>query len=54
MHCCCLFFFFVCFFKKIARQIANNGCAVVCTIHQPSAEVFETFDYLLLLQVGIL
>ncbi|OQR84687.1 ATP-binding Cassette (ABC) Superfamily [Achlya hypogyna] len=34
------------------RQIASTGRTVVCTIHQPSADVFEMFDALLLLQRG--
>jgi len=33
-------------------QVARAGRAVVCTIHQPSAEVFQHFDRLLLLQSG--
>ena len=33
------------------RDVANAGHAIVSTIHQPSAEVFEKFDSLLLLQV---
>ncbi|RHY18619.1 hypothetical protein DYB32_010355, partial [Aphanomyces invadans] len=34
------------------RKIASTGRTVACTIHQPSAEVFDMFDYLLLLQRG--
>ncbi|ETV87104.1 hypothetical protein H257_02102 [Aphanomyces astaci] len=34
------------------RKIASTGRTVVCTIHQPSAEVFDMFDSLLLLQRG--
>ncbi|RHY28876.1 hypothetical protein DYB32_005631 [Aphanomyces invadans] len=34
------------------RKIASTGRTVVCTIHQPSAEVFDMFDYLLLLERG--
>ena len=34
------------------RKIASTGRTVVCTIHQPSAEVFEMFDNLLLLKRG--
>lgn len=36
-------------------QTVKGACsekAVLCTIHQPSAEVFEVFDWLLLLQRG--
>ncbi|KAF9224734.1 pleiotropic drug resistance ABC transporter [Gyrodon lividus] len=34
------------------RQLANNGQAILCTIHQPSAELFQAFDRLLLLRKG--
>ncbi|OQR85265.1 ATP-binding Cassette (ABC) Superfamily [Achlya hypogyna] len=34
------------------RKIASTGRTVVCTIHQPSTEVFEMFDNLLLLKRG--
>ncbi|CAK4186138.1 unnamed protein product [Aphanomyces euteiches] len=34
------------------RKIASTGRTVECTIHQPSAEVFEMFDSLLLLKRG--
>ncbi|EQC42182.1 hypothetical protein SDRG_01021 [Saprolegnia diclina VS20] len=34
------------------RHVASTGRTVVCTIHQPSAEVFSMFDALLLLQHG--
>lgn len=37
---------------KALRTIADSGTAVICTIHQPSAEVFESFDRLLFLQRG--
>ncbi|KAJ8576859.1 hypothetical protein ON010_g2349 [Phytophthora cinnamomi] len=34
------------------RKVANTGRTVVCTIHQPSSEVFQVFDSLLLLKRG--
>ncbi|VEU23039.1 DEKNAAC104080 [Brettanomyces naardenensis] len=37
---------------KILRQLAGAGQAILCTIHQPSATLFEQFDRLLLLQRG--
>jgi energy-coupling factor transporter ATP-binding protein EcfA2 len=37
---------------RVIRKIARRGRAVVCTIHQPSAELFAMFDRLLLLKSG--
>ena len=34
------------------RGVADAGRAVVCTIHQPSAEIFGMFDHILLLDQG--
>ncbi|KAF8230823.1 putative ABC transporter [Tricholoma matsutake] len=36
----------------LLRKLANNGQAILCTIHQPSALLFQSFDSLLLLQRG--
>ncbi|KAK8159610.1 ATP binding cassette transporter [Phyllosticta citrichinensis] len=36
----------------LIEKLANNGLAVLCTIHQPSAMLFERFDRLLLLHEG--
>ncbi|GJJ10736.1 hypothetical protein Clacol_004963 [Clathrus columnatus] len=37
---------------KLLRSLADKGQAILCTIHQPSAELFEMFDRLLLLRTG--
>jgi energy-coupling factor transporter ATP-binding protein EcfA2 len=34
------------------RKVADTGRTIICTIHQPSAEVFQVFDSLLLLKRG--
>ncbi|POM70721.1 Pleiotropic drug resistance protein ABC Superfamily [Phytophthora palmivora] len=34
------------------RKIADSGRTIICTIHQPSTEVFNLFDSLLLLRRG--
>jgi ATP-binding cassette subfamily G (WHITE) protein 2 (SNQ2) len=34
------------------RDLANHGQAILCTIHQPSGELFQEFDRLLLLKKG--
>ncbi|OWZ08834.1 ABC transporter [Phytophthora megakarya] len=34
------------------RKVANSGRTIICTIHQPSYEVFSEFDNLLLLKRG--
>ena len=34
------------------RTLAEIGQAILCTIHQPSAELFQSFDRILLLQKG--
>ncbi|GME95202.1 unnamed protein product [[Candida] boidinii] len=37
---------------QVLRNLAEAGQAILCTIHQPSATLFECFDSLLLLKVG--
>lgn len=34
------------------KNVSKNGRTVVVTIHQPSIDIFETFDALVLLQRG--
>ncbi|KAL5527915.1 hypothetical protein ACEPAG_6716 [Sanghuangporus baumii] len=34
------------------RSLADRGQAILCTIHQPSSELFQVFDRLLLLRKG--
>ena len=36
----------------LLRKLADNGQAILCTIHQPSAILFQTFDRLLFLAKG--
>jgi DNA-binding transcriptional regulator PaaX len=37
---------------KSVKRIANTGRSVICTIHQPSSQLFFMFDRLLLLRSG--
>jgi ATP-binding cassette subfamily G (WHITE) protein 2 (PDR) len=37
---------------NLLRKLANNGQAILCTIHQPSAILFQSFDRLLFLASG--
>jgi ABC-type multidrug transport system ATPase subunit len=34
------------------KLLASKGKTIVCTIHQPSSEIFEGFDRLLLMAEG--
>eukprot|EP01119_Soliformovum_irregulare_P007996 TRINITY_DN2071_c0_g1_i1.p1 TRINITY_DN2071_c0_g1~~TRINITY_DN2071_c0_g1_i1.p1 ORF type:complete len:577 (+),score=145.33 TRINITY_DN2071_c0_g1_i1:83-1813(+) len=37
---------------QVVRKIADSGRAVICTIHQPGADIFALFDRLLLMANG--
>jgi len=37
---------------ETVREISNSGVPVICTIHQPSADLFSLFDRLLLMAKG--
>ncbi|AQK39261.1 ABC transporter G family member 41 isoform X2 [Zea mays] len=37
---------------RAVKNVANTGRTVVCTIHQPSIEIFEAFDELMLMKRG--
>ena len=37
---------------NLMEKLVNNGQAILCTIHQPSAMLFQRFDRLLLLAKG--
>lgn len=37
---------------RAVRSIGSSGRTVMVTIHQPSIEIFEAFDQLMLLQKG--
>lgn len=36
---------------RVLKNVSAEGCAVVCTIHQPKATIFAAFDELLLLNM---
>ena len=38
--------------KKLVELSTSQGCNVLCTIHQPSSEVFHTFNHAMLLYKG--
>ncbi|PSS03109.1 Pleiotropic drug resistance protein [Actinidia chinensis var. chinensis] len=37
---------------RAVKNVADTGRTIVCTIHQPSIDIFEAFDELILLKVG--
>ncbi|CAA2995350.1 pleiotropic drug resistance 3 [Olea europaea subsp. europaea] len=37
---------------RAVKNVANTGRTIVCAIHQPSIDIFEAFDELVLLKVG--
>ncbi|XVF66043.1 hypothetical protein PTKIN_Ptkin10aG0002400 [Pterospermum kingtungense] len=37
---------------RAAKNVADTGRTIVCTIHQPSIDVFEGFDELILMKTG--
>jgi len=37
---------------QVLKDIAEHGCAVLCTIHQPSSEIFQSFEKLICLVDG--
>jgi ABC-type multidrug transport system ATPase subunit len=37
---------------RVLRRLADKGQAILCTIHQPSSLLFESFDRLVLLENG--
>ena len=37
---------------RCVRAVANMQRTIVCTIHQPSSEIFSSFDMVVLLQTG--
>ena len=37
---------------QVLRNLASTGKTIICTIHQPSSEVFAMFDRILLMAEG--
>eukprot|EP01064_Diplonema_japonicum_P002663 TRINITY_DN116_c0_g1_i4.p1 TRINITY_DN116_c0_g1~~TRINITY_DN116_c0_g1_i4.p1 ORF type:complete len:635 (+),score=201.56 TRINITY_DN116_c0_g1_i4:58-1905(+) len=37
---------------KVLKGLAEQGCTIVCTIHQPSSEVFDLFHRVMFLRLG--
>ncbi|KAM1490305.1 pleiotropic drug resistance protein 3-like [Malus sylvestris] len=37
---------------RAVKNVANTGRTIVCTIHQPNIDIFESFDELILLKTG--
>ncbi|KAK4782422.1 hypothetical protein SAY86_016524 [Trapa natans] len=37
---------------RVVKNVVNTGRTIVCTIHQPSIDIFESFDELVLLKTG--
>jgi len=37
---------------QVLKNLAAHGCAVLCTIHQPSSEIFQSFDKMICLAEG--
>merc|ERR1711988_1045143 len=37
---------------QVCKDLAAHGCAVLCTIHQPSSEIFQCFDKAICLADG--
>ena len=37
---------------KVLQGLARTGCSILCTIHQPSSEIFHLFDSAILMESG--
>lgn len=44
--------FMACSVMESMKNLAKQGKTIICTIHQPSSEVFQEFDKLCLLAEG--